>query len=59
MEAPKKIFISEEEKYRIMANRTYTERFEMLMKLIRIDRMLKSAKIIYPEPDQKNVINKP
>lgn len=49
MEAPKKTFISEEEKYRIRANRTYTERFEMLMKLIRIDRMLKSAKIIEPE----------
>jgi hypothetical protein len=44
----KKGFITEEEKIKIAANRTYTERFEMLMKLIRISRMLKSAQIINP-----------
>ena len=29
----------------------YQQRFEMLMKLIRIDRMLRSAKIVYPDKD--------
>ena len=44
---PKKIgIVSKEEREQILLNRTYTERFEMLMKLIRIGRMLKTAKII-------------
>jgi len=30
-------------------NRTYSERFDMLMKLIRINRMLKDAKIQSPK----------
>lgn len=30
-------------------NEIYVKRFLMLMKLIRIDRMLKKAKIIYPK----------
>jgi hypothetical protein len=46
MEPAKKVIVTEEEKEQIVLNRTYTERFEMLMKLIRIGRMLKSAKII-------------
>ena len=46
MAAPKKIFLSEEEKISIAMKRRYTERFRLLMKLIRINNMLKTAKII-------------
>jgi hypothetical protein len=42
----KKVIVTKKEKLQIAADRSYTERFEMLMKLIRIGRMLKSAKII-------------
>jgi hypothetical protein len=42
----KKVIVTEKERLMIIAERTYTERFEMLMKLIRIGKMLKSAKII-------------
>ena len=49
MKSENKGFITESEKFQIALNRTYTERFEMLMKLIRIGRMLKTAKIIEPE----------
>ena len=38
--------LSEEERLKKALSLTYTERFELLMKLIRIDRMLRSAKII-------------
>jgi hypothetical protein len=34
----------------------YEQRFEMLMKLIRIDRMLRSAKIVHKDKD-KNYLN--
>jgi hypothetical protein len=30
-------------------DKVYLKRFLMLMKLIKIDRMLKNAKIVYPE----------
>ncbi len=46
MNPDKKVFITEEESKEIAMNRTYTERFRMLMKLIRIDRMLRNAKIV-------------
>jgi hypothetical protein len=42
----KKIFLTEEEKFAIAMNRTHSERFRLLMKLIRVNNMLKSAKII-------------
>ena len=34
-------------------NDLYNERFLMLMKLIRIDKMLRSAKIIHVKPEEK------
>ncbi|HET6989818.1 MAG TPA: hypothetical protein VFJ43_00775 [Bacteroidia bacterium] len=46
-------FISEEEKRKIARNRTPTERFDLLMRLIRIDRMLKQAKIVHQINDFK------
>jgi len=49
MKPAKKVIVNEQEREQIILNRTYTERFEMLMKLIRIARMLKSAKIIEAE----------
>lgn len=42
-------FISEEEKLRIHLNTTYTERFRMLMRLIRLSQKLQKAKITYPK----------
>lgn len=45
----KKVIVTEEENLKIIANRTYEERFKMLMKLIRIGAMLKTAKIIHPK----------
>lgn len=54
MKPIKNSIITEEDKLQIALNRTYTERFEMLMKLIRIDRMLKSAKIV----ETKNFLQK-
>jgi hypothetical protein len=47
-QAPKGFF-TEEDKVKIALNRSYTERFQLLMKLIRINKMLKNAKIIYPK----------
>ena len=49
------IQISEREKLKIALSRNYEERFELLMKLIRIDSMLKNAKIIYPNKDSKRI----
>ncbi len=46
MSANKKIFYTEDEKKSIAMQRSYTERFRLLMKLIRISNMLKNAKII-------------
>jgi hypothetical protein len=41
------VYISEEDKLKKALERTYEERFFFLMKLIKIERMLKSAKIIH------------
>jgi hypothetical protein len=46
MQEDKKILLTEEDKLSIALKRTHTERFQMLMKLIRISSMLKNAKII-------------
>jgi hypothetical protein len=46
MKQQKTGIVTMEEREQILLNRTYTERFEMLMKLIRIGKMLKTAKII-------------
>ncbi len=44
-----KKLLSEEEKLEVRLGYSHTKRFEILMKLIRINKMLKGAKIIYPE----------
>lgn len=44
MEKRKARFVTPEERLEITRNRTYTERFEMLMRLIRIRKMLADAK---------------
>ncbi|CAN5420942.1 hypothetical protein BH10BAC1_BH10BAC1_15200 [soil metagenome] len=49
MSVSKKGPYSEEELFEIRMNRTYEERFRILMQLIRINKMMKNAKIIYPE----------
>lgn len=49
MSAKKIIPVSEEEKLRIHLLRSYTERFYILMRLIKLNRKLAKAKIIYPE----------
>ncbi len=46
MSPHKKIFLTEEEKTALAMKRSYTERFRLLMKLIRVNNMLKNAKII-------------
>jgi hypothetical protein len=49
MKATRKISFSEEEKLQKRMAMTYTERFHLLMRLIRISRMLSGAKIIHAE----------
>jgi len=46
MNQQKRTFISEEEKLEIRLNRSYTERFRALMRLIKLNQKLKKAKII-------------
>ena len=50
MSSKKIVFKNPDTKVKTPLERTYTERFEFLMKLIRINSMLKNAKII---PAQK------
>lgn len=45
MKSQNNSFVTEEEVMRNRMNLTYTERFKLLMKLIRINKMMKSAKI--------------
>lgn len=47
MSTVKNPFISDEEKLQKVLKGTYTERFYMLMKLIRISKMLSNATIIH------------
>ena len=47
METQKNISFTEEEKLQKRMAMTYTERFHLLMRLIRINRMLKNATIIH------------
>ncbi len=46
--AGKKIY-SEEELFQIRLHRSYEERYKILMQLIRMSRMIRTAKISYPE----------
>lgn len=41
--------LSEEEKLRIHLKRSYTERFYILIRLIKLNKKLSKAKITYPE----------
>jgi hypothetical protein len=45
MKAHKIAFISPEERLKQIKERSYTERFEILMRLIRISRMVANAKL--------------
>ncbi len=45
----KNLQLSEEEKLRKQLSLSYTERFYMLMRLIKLNRKLIKAKIIYPK----------
>jgi hypothetical protein len=47
MENQKSPFISDAEKRKIVRERTFTERYDLLIRLIRIDKMLRNAKIIH------------
>lgn len=49
MNSAKTPFINEEEKLQKVLQNSYTERFYMLMKLIRISKMLSSATIIHSD----------
>ena len=49
MNTKKGVFYSEEELFQIRLKRTYEERFKILMQLIRLNKMLKTAVITYPE----------
>ena len=53
MEKKEVLLLSEKEKLKIALSRSYEERFYILMKLIRINSMLKNAKIIYPDKNLK------
>jgi hypothetical protein len=47
MKSDKVHFVNEEEALKKRMDLTYTERFELLMKLIRINKMMKSATITH------------
>jgi hypothetical protein len=47
MKSDKVHFVNEEEVLKNRMNLTHTERFKLLMKLIRINKMMKSAKITH------------
>ena len=49
MNPGKSIFMTEEEKLKKRLESSYTERFRLLMGLIRLDRKLKQARIIPPK----------
>jgi hypothetical protein len=49
MENDNKILHNEEEKFKKRLAMSHTERFHLLMELIRINKMLKRAAIIYPK----------
>lgn len=49
MDSKKSIFITEEEKLKIRLNRTHTERFRLLMRMIKLNRKIKNARIINHE----------
>lgn len=49
MSEPKSIFINEEEAFKRRLALTPTERFDLLMRLIKINKMLKDAEKIEPK----------
>jgi|GEM_PF-4907967 len=50
MSADKSIFITEEDKLRIRLKRSHTQRFRMLMELIKMSRKVEQAKNIHTKP---------
>ena len=54
MEKKEVLQLNEQQKLKIALSRSHEERFYMLMKLIRINSMLKSAKIVYPDKKSGN-----
>lgn len=44
------IFLTDEEKLRVHLKTSYTERFRMLMRMIKLGQKLKDAKIIQAKP---------
>jgi hypothetical protein len=49
MIAKKGVFYSDDELLQIRLKRSHEERFKILMQLIRVNKILKSAVITYPE----------
>lgn len=50
MEQEKSPFLNEDEKLKIRLQRTHEERFRILMKLFRINKKIRTAKIVHPKP---------
>ncbi len=46
----KKTFLNEDEKLKLRLNRTYTERFRILMRLIKTSQKLRKAQILPSKP---------
>ncbi|MCC6369657.1 MAG: hypothetical protein IT236_01490 [Bacteroidia bacterium] len=51
MEQEKLPFVNEEEKLKIRLERSHEERFRILMKLIRINKKIRTAKVVAPNTD--------
>jgi len=48
MDSEKNLSLTQEERIVYHLSKTYTERFRMLMRLIKLTHKMKNAKIVYP-----------